>query len=168
LIREILKYPNPALKQKSLEVLEVTQEIKDLAQDLIDTMQASNGVGLSAPQIGVLKRVIVVLGIESSSMAPVPIVMVNPVIWHSSGSNEEIEGCLSFPGLLEKIRRPDTVEVLYRDLDGFEKTAIAEGIEARCILHEVDHLDGHLFIEKLSQVKKSLLKKKLRKVGLTK
>lgn len=163
MIRDILKYPNPILKQKSLDVPEVTPEIKNLAHDLIDTMEASQGIGISAPQIGVLKRVIVVLGIESSSSPPTPIVMINPIIWHSSGSNKEIEGCLSFPGILEQITRADVVEVVYMDLNGEQKNAIAEGIEARCIQHEVDHLNGQLFVEKLSTVKKSLLKKKLSK-----
>lgn len=163
MIKPIIKYPNPILKQKSLHVSEITQEIKDLAQDLIDTMQHANGVGISAVQIGILKRVAVVLTIESSSSDPVPTVLINPTIIDSEGSIKEPEGCLSFPGIMQSIERPEIVRIKYLDLQGNEKQAMAEGIEARCILHEIDHLDGKLFIDKLSLIKKALLKKRLSK-----
>ena len=163
MIKEIIKYPNSILKQKSQSVSEITQEIKDLAQDLIDTMEAFHGVGLSAPQIGVLKRVIVVLGIESTSSKAVPIVMINPVIDESEGANKESEGCLSFPGLLQVLERPEQVKVSYKDLEGNDRESILYAIEARCVLHEIDHLDGVLFVERLSTAKKALLKKRLSK-----
>jgi peptide deformylase len=164
-IRKVVLYPDPLLKQRSVEVGEVTDEIRDLAKDLEDTMADQKGIGISAPQVGVLKRVIVVNCVCSSSHPPRPVAMVDPVVRHAGPPNEKLaEGCLSFPGVFEQVERATVVELEYTDIHGDRRQGIFTGIEARCVLHEIDHLDGRLFIERMSPVRREMVRKQLRRL----
>ena len=143
--REIIKYPDPILRKKCQEVREVTMEIKKLVEEMILALEKKQGVGLSAPQVGVLKRVIV---IETEKG---PIGLINPKIIKKSREKEIMEeGCLSFPGLWLKIKRAKEVEVEALDKEGKGIRMEAEGLIAKILQHEIDHLDGILFIDKLS------------------
>lgn len=172
MILEIKKYPNPILKKKSEEVKEVTPEIKRLLEDMAETMEKNNGIGIAAPQVGVSKRVIVV-GTEKG-----PLGLINPKIIKKSKETEIIEeGCLSFPGLFLKIKRPKSVEIETLGIDGkkihletkelFSKSPATERypagvIIARIIQHEIDHLDGILIIDRISFWQKLKLKLNLK------
>ena len=152
--RQVLKYPDPVLKRKSEEVGEVTDQIKQLAQDLKETMFASQGIGLAAPQIGVLKRIIAV-------QEKTPLVFINPRITKKSRETTvEQEGCLSFPGIFLKINRAKEVEVEALDENGEKISFKAQGLMARVLQHEIDHLDGILCIDRLSFWQKLKIKLK--------
>ena len=152
--RQVLKYPDPVLKRKSEEVGEVTDQIKQLAQDLKETMFASQGIGLAAPQIGVLKRIIAV-------QEKTPLVFINPRITKKSREiTVEQEGCLSFPGIFLKINRAKEVEVEALDENGEKISFKAQGLMARVLQHEIDHLDGILCIDRLSFWQKLKIKLK--------
>jgi len=154
--KKIIKYPDSVLRNKSEPVSEITEEIKKLGQDMVETMVAAQGIGLSAPQVGELKRVIVVQTEKG------PKVFINPQIIKKSKETEiEEEGCLSFPNFFLKIKRPKEVEIKAMDGDG--RKIKAEGLLARILKHEIDHLDGILFIDRISlwqKFKLKLLKKR--------
>ena len=155
-ILEIKKYPDPILRKKSQEVEVVTEEIKKLGQDMLETMLANQGIGLAAPQVGVLKRIIVVQTEKG------PQIFINPKIIKKS--QETIigeEGCLSFFGLFLKIKRAKEVEVEALDENGEKISLKAEGLPARVFQHEIDHLEGILFIDRLSFWQKLKFKLKL-------
>jgi len=141
---EIKKYPDSVLRGKSEEIKEITPEIMSLGFDMVETMVASQGLGLAAPQVGELKRLIVIEGEEK------PQILINPKILNS-GSKTEIleEGCLSFPELFLKIKRPKEIEVEFRNLQGEKIKVKATGMLARVIQHEIDHLDGILILDKI-------------------
>ncbi len=158
-ILEIKKYPDPILKRKSQEVKEITEEIKKLIEDMIETMKKNNGAGLAAPQVGILKRVIVV------ETGRGPVGLVNPKILRKSKEvNIMEEGCLSFPGLWLKIKRWKGVEI--EALDGEGKKIKAEGIWAGVLQHEIDHLDGILFIDKINPIERLKIRKKLKEIEI--
>lgn len=128
------------------EVKQITPRIRELIEDMLDTMYEAGGVGLAAPQVGVLRRIVV---IDVGTEEPEPIVMVNPVILESSGEQTDEEGCLSLPGKCGKVTRPNYVKAKALD-ENFEEYEIeAEGLLARAICHELDHLDGHMYVEKV-------------------
>jgi len=165
--KEIIKYPNAALKKKCREVKEVTEEIRSLGRDMIETMTESQGLGLAAPQVGELKRVIAVRLIkERTSEARIevePRVFINPKIIKKSKEVElEEEGCLSFPGLWLKIKRARRVEIEALNEKGDKIHLEAEGLPARILQHEVDHLDGILFIDRISFWQRWKIRKKLK------
>ena len=140
MLLEIKKYPNPILRKKCEDVKEINGEIKKLIEDMIETMQKNQGIGLAAPQVGILKRVIVVQT-EKGAMG-----FVNPCILKKSKEKEVIEeGCLSFPGLFLKIKRPKEVEIQALDRDN--KKIKIQGLVAVVLQHEIDHLNGILFID---------------------
>jgi len=142
--RQILKYPNPVLKNKSEEVEEITDEIRKLAQDMKETMFTGQGIGLAAPQIGVLKRIIAV-------QEKTPLIFINPrIIKKSRETVSEQEGCLSFPGIFLKINRAKEIEVEALDERGEKVYFKAQGLIARVLQHEIDHLDGILCIDRLN------------------
>lgn len=144
MLREIKKHPDPILRKKCQEVEEITPEIKRLAEDMVETMEKNQGIGLAAPQVGVLKR-IVVLQTEQG-----PAVFVNPKIIKKSKEKETLEeGCLSFPGFWLKIKRAREVEIEGLDIRGKKISVKAEGFIARILQHEIDHLDGVLIIDKV-------------------
>ena len=151
---EIKKYPDPVLKKKAVEIAEISSDIKRLAQDLAETMVKRDGVGLAAQQVGELKRIIAVQTEES------PIVFINPKIIKKSKETEVMEeGCLSFPNLYLKIKRPREVEIEALSIDGEKKQIKAEGLLARVLQHEIDHLDGKLFIDRIGFFQRLKLKK---------
>ena len=162
-LRQILTEPNPTLRQKSLAVEKVDDDLKRLIKDMLETMYAAPGIGLAAIQVGVPKRVIV-LDIAQKNGPKKPMCFVNPEITKKSKNNSIYEeGCLSVPGQFAEIERPNKCHVKYLDFDGQPKKIEAEGMLATCIQHEMDHLEGVLFIDYLSKLKKSMIIKKLSK-----
>lgn len=157
--------PDPRLKQRSAPVKEITQEIQQLMDDMLDTMYAAKGIGLSAVQVGVLKRIIV-MDIEQREEDGVrhPIKMINPeIIAETEEMNLYNEGCLSFPGQYSEVERPEAVKVRYLDEHGAEHEIEAEGLMATCLQHEIDHMDGIVFVDHLSRVKRDVILRKVNK-----
>ena len=162
-VKEIVKEPNKILRQKSSKVQIVDQNIKRLMDDMLETMYAAPGIGLAAIQIGVPKRVIVI-DLSKEGEEKNPMYFINPeILTCSDQSIAYEEGCLSVPGQFAEITRPDKCKVNYLDYDGNPKVLNAEGLLATCIQHEIDHLEGILFIDYLSKLKKSMIIKKLKK-----
>ena len=162
-LRQILIEPNKILREKSLSVENVDKDIQILMDDMLETMYAAPGIGLAAIQVGIPKRVIV-LDIKQKEGQKNPICLVNPEIIEKSKNNSTYEeGCLSVPGQFAEINRPDKCHVKYLDYYGQPKEIKAEGMLATCIQHEIDHLEGILFIDYLSKLKKSMIVKKLLK-----
>lgn len=162
-LREILTEPNEILRQKSLPVEKVDGHLQQLMNDMLDTMYAAPGIGLAAIQIGVPKRVIV-LDLSSKDEPKNPMCFVNPeIITKSENKSTYEEGCLSVPGQFAEIDRPDKCHIKYLDYNGQQKEIKAEGMIATCIQHEMDHLEGILFIDYLSKLKKTMIVKKLSK-----
>lgn len=164
MIRTILTYPNPELKKKSAPVTIITDSIRELVQDMADTMYDAPGIGLAAPQIGVHQRVIVI-DISGKNETPELIVAINPVIVHAEGEAYEEEGCLSVPSYAANVKRHARVIVKALDLDGVEQTWKAEELLAIAFQHEIDHLDGILFVDHLSTLKRELFQRKARKAA---
>ena len=162
-LRQILIEPNKILREKSLSVENVDKDIQILMDDMLETMYAAPGIGLAAIQVGIPKRVIV-LDIKQKEGQKNPICFVNPEIIEKSKNNSTYEeGCLSVPGQFAEINRPDKCHVKYLDYYGEKKEIKAEGMLATCIQHEIDHLEGILFIDYLSKLKKTMIIKKLSK-----
>ena len=162
-LRKILTEPNETLREKSLKVEHVDDEIRNLMDDMLETMYAAPGIGLAAIQVGVAKRIIV-LDIAPKDEPKKPMFFVNPKIISKSDNNSTYEeGCLSVPGQFAEIDRPDKCHISYIDYDGQQKEIKAEGMIATCIQHEMDHLEGILFIDYLSKLKKTMIVKKLSK-----
>lgn len=162
MIREILHYPDVRLKKKSAPVAVIDDAVKELAKDMAETMYDAPGVGLAAPQIGVHQRLIVI-DISAKNEPPELIVAINPVITSAEGEEYEEEGCLSVPSYAANVRRYARVVVKCLDLAGAEKIWHADGLLAIAFQHEIDHLDGILFIDHLSPLKRDLFHRKLRK-----
>ena len=162
-IREILTEPNKILRQKSLVVNEVNKDIQNLMDDMLLTMYAAPGIGLAAIQIGIPKRVIVI-DLSRNDEEKKPNYFINPeILWTSKNDVVYEEGCLSVPGQFAEINRPDKCTVKYLDYHGNAKKLNAQGLLATCIQHEIDHLEGILFIDYLSKLKKTMIIKKLSK-----
>ena len=162
-IRKILTEPDPFLRQKSENVSEVNDKIRSLMDDMLETMYDAPGIGLAAIQIGVPKRVIVI-DLSKEDQKKSPLYFVNPKILHTSKNDASYEeGCLSVPNQFAEISRPDKCKVQFLDYNGNEKILETEGLLATCIQHEMDHLEGILFIDYLSKLKKSMIIKKLSK-----
>lgn len=160
--REIIKYPNPVLSRKAEEIKEITPEIKQLAQDMADVMYEKRGIGLAANQVGECCRLIVVDVTGPEERTDLKF-LVNPVIVSREGEVEDEEGCLSVANFRAKVKRSEKVLVKARDLDGNEVEIPAEGIMAVCLQHEIDHLDGILFIDHISRLKRALYDNKVKK-----
>ena len=161
--RQILTEPNEILRKKSLPVENVDKDLQILMDDMLETMYAAPGIGLAAIQVGIPKRVIV-LDIEQKEGEKKPLFFVNPeIIQKSKNLSTYEEGCLSVPGQFAEIDRPDKCHVKYLDYYGEKKEINAEGMLATCIQHEMDHLEGILFIDYLSKLKKTMIIKKLSK-----
>ena len=162
-IKLILTEPNKILRQISKPVKKVTKDEQKLMDDMLDTMYAANGIGLAAIQIGIPKRIIVI-DISKDSEKKDPKFFVNPIIKNKNIKKVTYEeGCLSVPNQFAEIDRPKNCEVEYLDYNGEKKLLKAEGLLATCIQHEMDHLEGILFIDYLSKLKKSMIIKKLSK-----
>ena len=162
-VKQILTEPNKFLRQISKPVEKVGDEERKLMDDMLDTMYAAPGIGLAAIQIGIPKRIIV-MDISRDENKKEPLYFVNPVIKNKNENKSRYEeGCLSVPDQFAEIERPKTCEVEYLDYYGNKKILKAEGLLATCIQHEIDHLEGILFIDYLSKLKKSMIIKKLSK-----
>jgi len=162
--RPIVKYGNPVLREISEDVAEVDQEVKSLVSDMADTLKKAQGLGLSAVQIGVLKRIFIV-DLSAVDIAESLRVFINPEIVETGGQVEMEEGCLSFPGLYQKIVRPEKIKIRATDLDGKQFEMEIGGLAARAILHEYDHLEGKLFIERLSPMARTLIRGRLKRLA---
>ena len=162
-LREILTEPNAILREKSLNVDMVDKDLQKLMDDMLETMYAAPGIGLAAIQIGIPKRVII-LDIDQKEGQKNPMFFVNPeIIEKSENRSTYEEGCLSVPGQFAEITRPEKCFVKYLDYYGQKKEIKAEGMLATCIQHEMDHLEGILFIDYLSKLKRTMIVKKLSK-----
>lgn len=160
---KILHYPEPLLKQKSVPVTEFDDELRQLAENMAETMYDAPGVGLAAPQVGVLKRFIV-LDCSPSEEPPDLIFAANPEIIAGEGDSLEEEGCLSVPGFWANVKRFETVTMRYQDVNGDTHERTADGLLGICFQHEIDHLEGLLFVDRLSPLKRSLFRKKYLKM----
>ena len=157
-------YSDPVLREKALPVQEITDVERNLAADMLTTMYASSiGVGLAAPQVGVLKRLIVI-DLDRDTPEGSPLVLFNPTIQTLAGETIEEEGCLSFPGITADVKRAARAVVTAQDIDGEPVRIEAEDLLARALQHEIDHLDGILFIDYVRGLKRQLLRGKLRKL----
>lgn len=164
MIRTILTYPNPELKKKSAPVTIITESTRKVAMDMAETMYNAPGIGLAAPQIGVHQRIIVI-DVSGSDERPELIIALNPVIVHAEGETYEEEGCLSVPKYAANVRRHASVVVKGLDLDGNEKVWRADDLLAIAFQHEIDHLDGILFVDHLSPLKRDLFQRRARKMA---
>ena len=161
-LRRILHYPDPLLSQESAPVEYIDEQITSLVADMVDTMYAAPGVGLAAPQVGGLKRVIIIDC--GSKDEPELIRAVNPQIVERDGECSEEEGCLSVPGYYASVKRSSWVKVRYQDMQGHWVERECEGLLAIAFQHEIDHLDGKLFVDRLSSLKKSMFRKKYKRI----
>lgn len=160
-VLEILKEPDPILRKKSDEVSKVDNDIRALMDNMLETMYQAPGIGLAAPQVGILKKVIVI-DLAKEDEPKKPLFIVNPkIIWKSDELSSREEGCLSIPGYFAEVVRPTKCKLQYLDYDGKQKEIEAEDLLSTCIQHEVDHCDGVLFIDYLSKLKKDMIIKKL-------
>ena len=159
--RKIVIEPDPILRKKSEPLEKVDDELRALLDDMLETMYAAPGIGLAAVQVGVLKRLIVI-DITKDKEKKNPLFLVNPVITFKSNKTSTYEeGCLSLPGHFAEIERPSECQIKFTDYNGKDNELRAEGLLSTCIQHEVDHLNGVLFIDYLSKLKKDMIVKKL-------
>ncbi len=165
MIRPILIHPDPRLKKICEPVPQITAELGRVAEDMLETMYDAPGVGLAAPQLGVIKRFFVMDCVKDPELAPRPMVLFNPVItWVSEDLNTYDEGCLSIPDQYAEVERPAQVRVRWTGLDGAEQEEQFEGLWATCAQHEIDHLDGKLFIDYLRPLKRQMITRKMEKL----
>jgi len=165
-VRPLVILPDPLLRQTSEPIGEITDDIRALAADMLETMYDAPGIGLAAIQIGVPKRLVVIDLTKPPEEERKPIILVNPEItWASEERRTYEEGCLSIPEYYEEVERPDRIKYRYRDLDGRTVEAEAEGVLATCVQHEIDHLNGVLFIDYLSKLKRDRVIKKFQKAA---
>jgi len=160
--RPILILPDPRLRLVSKPVTKVDAEVRKLVDDMFETMYVAPGVGLAAPQIGVLKRLFV-MDCAGGRDKTRKVALINPVIEMEEGEQVGDEGCLSFPGITFEVTRPQRLVVSAYDVDGSQFRLDVMDLEARCVSHETDHLDGELFISYLSPLKRDLIKRKIKK-----
>jgi peptide deformylase len=161
----ILEAPHPMLKVKAEPADPADASLRALVRDMLETMYVAPGIGLAAPQVGVLKRLFVVdVADKKKGEEPAPTVLLNPEIaWRSEEEVSLEEGCLSVPGHFAEVLRPREVRMRYQDLEGELREIDADGLLARCLQHELDHLDGVLFIDRISVLKRGMIMRKLAK-----
>lgn len=179
-LREILKFPDPRLREVSEPVTEFNEELKALVRDMLETMYDAKGIGLAAPQIGVLKRVLVIDTrprdekgrrykydemTEMERAIEQPLVLINPVVIKGEGKTTFDEGCLSIPGYFETVERFDRIVMRAQNVEGQEFTVETDGLLAICMQHELDHLEGTLFVDHLSFLKSKRIKDQIKKRG---
>lgn len=158
---KILEFPDPRLRKKALPVEVVDDSLRELIDDMFETMYDAPGIGLAATQVDVHRRLLVA---DVSTDKDAPIVLINPVILEKDGVAITEEGCLSVPGYFEEVERADHIRVRYLDRNGEEQTSEFEGLLAVCVQHEIDHLDGKLFIDYLTPLKRQLITRKMEKL----
>lgn len=160
-VLEIIKEPNPILRKKADNVLNVDNDIRKLMDNMLETMYQAPGIGLAAPQVGILKKVIVI-DLSKDDEPKKPFFIVNPkIIWKSEELSSREEGCLSIPGHFAEVVRPKKCKLQYLDYNGKKQEVEADDLLSTCIQHEVDHCDGVLFIDYLSKLKKDMIIKRL-------
>ena len=170
---KIYTFPDVVLTQKAAPIARVEKTFHRVADDMLETMYDAPGIGLAANQVGLLDRIIVVdteyetdeeaeAGRKSTLRNTQPIILINPEVIHKEGSIVFNEGCLSVPEYNADVKRAEKIKLQYQDIDGLTKVLSAEGLLAICLQHEIDHLDGKLFIDRLSPLKKEMARKKLR------
>jgi peptide deformylase len=165
MIREILIHPDPRLKKPCAPVAEVTPELVQIARDMLETMYAAPGVGLAAPQIGVMKRLFVMDCVKDPEVAARPLILFNPeIIWSSEDRFQYEEGCLSIPDVYYNVERPAKVRVKWTDENGIAQEEMFEDLWATCAQHEIDHLDGKLFIDYIGPLKRQMVTRKMEKL----
>jgi peptide deformylase len=164
-IRNILLHPDPRLKKIATPIVDLSDELRVLADDMLATMYEAPGIGLAAPQIGLLERLIVLDCIKEEGADPRPVAMFNPEI---TASSDELsvydEGCLSIPEIYAEVTRPAEVSVRWMGLDGAEHNETFDGLWATCVQHEIDHLNGKLFIDYLKPLKRQMITRKMQKL----
>ncbi|MXQ08384.1 peptide deformylase [Alphaproteobacteria bacterium GH1-50] len=164
-LRQILIHPDPRLKAVADPVAEVDDTIRRLADDMLETMYDAPGIGLAAPQVGVGKRLLVMDCVKGEDEAPRPLVLINPQItWVSDEMNTYEEGCLSIPDQYAEVERPAVVDVTWTALDGTPQSERFDGLWATCVQHEIDHLDGKLFIDYLKPLRRQMITRKMQKL----
>lgn len=164
-IRPILIHPDPRLKKVAAPVDEITDKIRTLAEDMLETMYDAPGIGLAAPQVGVSVRMIVMDCVKEDGAPPRPMVLMNPeVIGSSDDETVYEEGCLSIPEQYAEVTRPSEVDVRWLSLDGEVHEEHFDGLWATCVQHEIDHLDGKLFIDYLGPLKRQMITRKMQKL----
>lgn len=163
--RPILLHPDPRLKKEAAPVADLSDELRDLADDMLETMYDAPGIGLAAPQVGVLQRLLVLDCIKEEGAKPRPLIMFNPeLIAVSDETSVYEEGCLSIPEHFAEITRPAEVQVRWIDRDGKECNETFAGLWATCVQHEIDHLDGKLFIDYLRPLRRQMITRKMVKL----
>lgn len=179
MVLKILTFPDPILRKRAAPILKVTPELKALAENMVETMYSSRGIGLAAPQVGELVRLLVLDtrpkdddgNIEEEEMTeleklvPQPLIIFNPVVTHAEGKTTFEEGCLSVPTYFETVTRPSLIEATGIGIDGKKLEFKVDGLLAICLQHEIDHLEGKLFIDRLSLIKSNRIKAKIKKFG---
>ena len=162
-VLEIKLLPDPILRKKASPLEKVSEEVKTILNDMAETMYDAPGIGLAGNQVGILKR-LVVMDCSTDEEDPNLIKMINPEIINSSDEKEELEeGCLSIPDHKSIVKRPAQVKVKYLNIDGIEQTLDAEGLLAACVQHEIDHLNGILFVDHISRLKRDMILRKVKK-----
>ncbi|WP_342078119.1 peptide deformylase [Yoonia sp. SS1-5] len=164
-LRKILIHPDPRLKKTTAPVVEVTDDIRRLADDMLETMYDAPGIGLAAPQVAEMQRLIVMDCEKEEGANTRPMVLINPaVVWSSDERNVYDEGCLSIPDQYAEVERPAEVEVAWMDLSGTTQRERFDGLWATCVQHEIDHLDGKLFIDYLKPLRRQMITRKMQKL----
>jgi peptide deformylase len=165
MIRPILIHPDPRLKKICAPVDAISSEIGQLAEDMLATMYDAPGIGLAAPQVGAMARLLVMDCVKDPAKSPRPMVLINPTItWSSEDTSVYDEGCLSIPDQYAEVTRPATVRVEWLGLDGKTNEEEFEGLWATCVQHEIDHLNGKLFIDYLGPLKRQMITRKMEKL----
>ena len=164
-LRSILIHPDPRLKSMADPIAAVDKNLRALADDMLETMYDAPGIGLAAPQVGILQRMLVMDCIKDDMATPEPMVLINPrVLSSSEETNVYDEGCLSIPDQYAEVERPASVKVEWMDLDGKTIQEDFDGLWATCVQHEIDHLNGKLFIDYLKPLKRQMITRKMQKL----
>lgn len=164
-LRDIIIHPDPRLKKMCAPVAEITPGLRKLADDMLQTMYDAPGIGLAAPQVGELKRLLVMDAVKEEGAAPRPMVLFNPeVTWVSEEKNIYEEGCLSIPEQFADVERPAQARVRWQDMDGKTREEQFDGLWATCVQHEIDHLNGKLFIDYLRPLRRQMITRKMVKL----
>ena len=164
-LRPILIHPDPRLKKPADPVTEVDDDLRRLADDMLETMYDAPGIGLAAPQIGVMRQMLVMDCVKDEGEEPRPMVLLNPeVTWSSEERATYEEGCLSIPDIFSDVERPASVTVAWMGLDGERYEETFEGLWSTCVQHEIDHLHGKLFIDYLKPLKRQMITRKMQKL----
>ena len=164
-LRPIILHPDPRLKAQCKPVTAITDEVRRLARDMLETMYDAPGIGLAAPQVGHLIRMIVMDCVKEGEGEPRPMVLINPeIVWRSDERRCYEEGCLSIPDHFAEVERPAEVELCWTGLDGEQVTERFAGLWATCVQHEIDHLNGRLFIDHLGPIRRQMITRKMEKL----